>query len=73
MFDWFLWFTYLENSKTFALLLFFTTFCAIVAYVYSGKRRAERLESYKYIPFQDEPAEIDSRPPKVKDDERAKP
>ena len=72
MFDWLLWFTRLENSKIVALVLFFVTFCAILVYVYTGKRRAERLESYKNIPFQDEPAETDSHSRKVMDDERDK-
>ena len=48
------WFTHLENSKVFALVLFFTLFCAIVIYLYSSKKRSERLESYKNIPFEDE-------------------
>jgi cbb3-type cytochrome oxidase subunit 3 len=42
------------------LLLFFTLYCAILFYVYTGKQRARRLESYKYIPFQDEAGEPDS-------------
>ena len=50
----FSWFTHMENSKPLALLLFFTVFCAILLYVFTGKRRAQRLESYKHIPFQDE-------------------
>jgi len=54
MFNWFTWFTQMENSKVFSLVLFFITFCLIVLYVYGGRRRAERLESYKYIPFDDD-------------------
>ena len=54
MFDWLVWFTRMENSKPVALVLFFTAFCAIALYVFTGKQRARRLESYKYIPFQDE-------------------
>lgn len=54
MFDWFEWFTRLENSKVFALVLFFTLYCAILIWVYTGRKRKQRLESYKYIPFQDE-------------------
>lgn len=53
MFDWLSWFTDHTNSKIFALLWFFTAFIVIVLYVYTGKRRKRRLESYKYIPFQD--------------------
>lgn len=52
--DWFLWFTRFENSKIAALLLFFTAFCAILIYLYTGKKRAKRLESYKNIPLQDD-------------------
>ena len=37
-----------------ALVIFFVTFVAIVIYVYSGKKRKQRLESYKNIPLQDD-------------------
>jgi len=50
--DWFLWFTRFENSKIVALLLFFVTFCGILIYTFTGKKRTRRLESYKYIPFE---------------------
>jgi len=52
--DWFLWFTRLENSKIVALVIFFVTFCAILVYLYTGRSRAARLESYKYIPLHDD-------------------
>lgn len=48
------WLGHLENSKIVALLIFFVAFCGILLYVYTGKQRKERLESYKYIPFADE-------------------
>lgn len=48
------WLGHLENSKILALLIFFVVFCGILIYVYTGKQRKERLESYKYIPFADE-------------------
>jgi cbb3-type cytochrome oxidase subunit 3 len=51
-------------------VLFFSAFCAIVLYIYTGRRRGERLESYKYIPFQDEADTPDSPFRKVTDDER---
>jgi cbb3-type cytochrome oxidase subunit 3 len=54
MFDWLLWFTHLENSKPLALVLFFGAFCGILVYVFTGKNRAKRLESYKHIPFDEE-------------------
>jgi len=69
MFDWLLWFTRMENSKVFAVVLFFMTYCAILFYVFTGKRRAKRLESYKYIPFLDEPDD-GSHSRKVMEDER---
>jgi len=56
MLDWLTWFTQMENSKPLALLIFFGAFCGILIYVLTGKQRARRLESYKYIPFEeDEP------------------
>jgi cbb3-type cytochrome oxidase subunit 3 len=54
MADFFQWLGRMENSKIVALLIFFVTFCAILLYVFTGKKRRERLESYKYIPFADE-------------------
>lgn len=54
MSDFLQWIGRLENSKIVALLIFFVTFCAILLYVFTGKKRRERLESYKYIPFADE-------------------
>lgn len=54
MFDWLMWFTRMENSKPLALVLFFGAFCGILVYVFTGKRRSKRLESYKYIPLDDD-------------------
>ena len=48
------WILELGNSKTVALLIFFTTFVGIVIYVYSSRKRSERLESYRYVPLMDE-------------------
>lgn len=45
------WFTNMENTKPFVLVLFFVTFVGIILYVYTGKKRSERLESYKNIPL----------------------
>ncbi|WP_372592125.1 cbb3-type cytochrome oxidase subunit 3 [Guyparkeria sp.] len=44
----------MENSKPLALILFFSAFVGIILYVYTGKRRKQRLESYKDIPFMDD-------------------
>jgi cbb3-type cytochrome oxidase subunit 3 len=52
--DFWTWMMDLGNSKTVALLIFFTTFVGIVIYVYSSRKRSERLESYRYMPLMDE-------------------
>ena len=52
--DFFSWFTHMENTKPFVLVLFFVTFVGIILYVYTGKRRKQRLESYKHMPLQDD-------------------
>jgi cbb3-type cytochrome oxidase subunit 3 len=52
--DFWTWIMDLGNSKTVALLIFFTTFVGIVIYVYSSRKRSERLESYRYMPLMDE-------------------
>ena len=54
MFDWLMWFTRMDNSKPLALILFFGAFCGVLIYVFADKRRAQRLESYKNIPFDDD-------------------
>jgi len=41
----------MENTKPLALVIFFVTFVGILLYVFTGKKRSERLESYKDIPF----------------------
>ena len=63
MFDWLMWFTHMENSKPLALVLFFSVFCGVLIYVFTGKQRGQRLESYKYIPLDDdEPSTPDTAP-----------
>ena len=57
MADIWLWMSDLANSKITALLIFFTLFSGMLLYVYSDKKRGERLESYKNIPLDDEPSE----------------
>ena len=70
--DWFLWLTKFENSKIVALLLFFTAFCGILLYVYTGKKRSARLESYKYIPLQDDDEDLNAASDsEVENDERS--
>jgi cbb3-type cytochrome oxidase subunit 3 len=45
------WLSSMENTKPLALVIFFVTFVGILLYVFTGKKRSERLESYKNIPF----------------------
>lgn len=52
--DIFAWLGDMENSKPLALILFFSAFVGIILYVYTGKKRKQRLESYKDIPFLDD-------------------
>jgi cbb3-type cytochrome oxidase subunit 3 len=54
MSELFSWFLEIGNSKIAALLIFFSTFIAILIYVYGSKSRSERLESYRDIPFLDD-------------------
>ena len=69
--EWLLWFTRFENSKVVALLLFFFTFCGILIYVYTGKKRSQRLESYKYIPLQDDDSHLDAASGEGESNERS--
>ena len=72
MFDWLMWFTHMENSKPLALVIFFGAFCGILLYVFTGKQRTRRLESYKYIPFdEDEPRQSELHG-FARDDQRAR-
>jgi len=52
--DWLRWFAKPENTKPLALIIFFVTFIGIVLYVYGNRKRGERLESYRDMPFLDE-------------------
>ncbi len=48
------WISQMENTKPFVLVLFFVTFVGIILYIYTGKKRSKRLESYKNIPLEDD-------------------
>ncbi len=52
--EWLQWFSKPENTKPLALIIFFVTFIGIVLYVYGNRKRSQRLESYKNMPFLDE-------------------
>ncbi|MGD1982273.1 MAG: cbb3-type cytochrome c oxidase subunit 3 [Chromatiaceae bacterium] len=56
------WLSDMENTKPLALVIFFVVFVGILLYVLTGKRRGERLESYKHIPFLDDEPEVPQRP-----------
>ena len=48
------WFMVLANAKIVSMLILFSTFIAIVIYVYGNKKRSERFETYRNIPFLDD-------------------
>ena len=48
------WFANPENTKPLGLLIFFVTFCLIVLWVYGSRKRGEKLEEHKNIPFLDD-------------------
>ena len=48
------WLAESKNAKSLGLLIFFITFCLIVLWVYGSRRRGEKLEAHKHIPFLDE-------------------
>ena len=52
--EWLMWFSKPENTKPLALIIFLVTFIGIVVYVYGNKKRGEKLESYRDIPFLDD-------------------
>ena len=56
------WLSKMENTKPLALVIFFVVFVGILIYVFGGKKRSKRLESYKNIPFLD-----DDKPGEQKD------
>jgi cbb3-type cytochrome oxidase subunit 3 len=41
-------------AKQIGLLIFFITFCYIVYWAYGSRKRGEKLEEYKNIPFLDD-------------------
>ncbi|MEO6146018.1 MAG: CcoQ/FixQ family Cbb3-type cytochrome c oxidase assembly chaperone [Sulfuriferula sp.] len=55
--NWLNWFASYEHTKPLALVILFVTFVLIVLYVYGNKKRGERLETYKYMPFMDDESE----------------
>ncbi len=56
--DIFDWFMVMSNNKSFTLVIFVITFIAIIAYVYGSKKRSERFETYRNIPFIDDDSDL---------------
>ena len=52
--DIFEWFLIMANNKSVTLVIFVATFTAILIYVYGSKKRSERFETYRNIPFLDD-------------------
>jgi len=52
--EFFEWFTHMENTKPFALVLYFATFIGILGYLYIGHQRGEQMEQHKFIPLDDD-------------------
>ena len=52
--DIFDWFMVMANNKSVTLVIFVVTFLAIIIYVYGSKKRSERFETYRNIPFLDD-------------------
>ncbi len=56
------WLSHPENTKPLGLVIFFVTFLGILWFVFGSKKRGQKLESYKDIPFLDEEPEERSTP-----------
>ncbi len=52
--DIFEWFMVMAHNKAVTLIIFIVTFLAIIFYVYGNKKRSERFEEYRNIPFLDD-------------------
>ena len=69
--EWLQWFSKPENTKPVALIIFFVTFVGILLYVYGNRKRGQRLESYRDIPFADDATEASA--PDTPSDSKDKP
>ncbi|MDH5394265.1 MAG: cbb3-type cytochrome c oxidase subunit 3 [Gammaproteobacteria bacterium] len=63
------WLGDMRNSKILALLIFFIGFVILLVFVYTGKERSKRLESYKNMPFLDDDEDEQKSSTTVKKDE----
>jgi cbb3-type cytochrome oxidase subunit 3 len=48
------WLTDQALAKQIGLVIFFVTFCYILFWVYGSRKRGEKLEEYKNLPFLDD-------------------
>ena len=55
------WLSIPGNGKALGLVIFFLTFAGIVLWVYGSKKRSQKLESHKNIPFLDDESEMKER------------
>jgi cbb3-type cytochrome oxidase subunit 3 len=55
------WLSHAENTKPLGLIIFFVTFLGILWFVFGSKKRGQKLESYKDIPFLEEESENKER------------
>lgn len=53
------WLSDASNAKSLGLVIFFVTFVGIVLWVYGSKKRGQKLESYKNIPFLDDDSKVE--------------
>ncbi len=60
MSDLFRWIAEHEQNKFILMLILFGTYIGIAVYLFTNKRRAERLESYRHIPLDDDVEESES-------------
>ncbi|MFA9459340.1 cbb3-type cytochrome oxidase subunit 3 [Thiohalorhabdus methylotrophus] len=58
MTELFAWFsdalTDMQKAGQIATVIFFAVFTAILVYVFTGKKRKKRFDSYRYIPLDDD-------------------
>jgi cbb3-type cytochrome oxidase subunit 3 len=61
------WITDHGNSKIVALLLFMGTFLGILIYLFSNRGRARKMETYRFIPLEDDASPLDPYRPVLPD------
>jgi len=54
--------TDMQKAGQIATVIFFVTFAGILIYVFTGRQRKERFDSYRYIPLDDDEGEAPGGP-----------